>query len=89
MNLKLLVILILLVACRDDAKKQAIDKAIRQKESNKAGKLASYRILSSSDSMGILKVYYSAKTDSGSEQSEIIDSVIFYELPNGIIEPEP
>jgi hypothetical protein len=89
MSQKLLVIFILLIACGNDKRKEVIDKAIRQKESNKAAALDSYTILRTSDSLGILKVYYSAKLTSGSEQTEIKDSVIFYELTNGLIEPQP
>jgi hypothetical protein len=89
MNQKLLVIFIFLLACGNDKRKETIDKAIRQKESNKASALDSYTILRTSDSLGILKVYYSAKIASGSKQEEQKDSVIFYELPNGIIEPQP
>jgi hypothetical protein len=78
----------LLFACSDN-KKASIDKAIRSKESNKGNNLDSYVILRSVDTLGILKVYYAARLIAGSPATELKDSIIFYELGNGELEPQP
>jgi hypothetical protein len=87
-NPALLLACILLIAC-GDIKKEAISKAIRSKESNKGNYLDSYTILRSVDSLGVLKIYYEAKMSPGSTLTETTDSIIFYELGNGQLVPQP
>jgi hypothetical protein len=84
----LIFVCILFLAC-SDKKSQSINKAIRLKESSKGHSLESYSILRSVDTLGVFKVYYEARLSPGSQLTTVRDSISFYELGDGQLEPEP
>jgi hypothetical protein len=87
-NPLLLLVCLLLFACADK-KKEVITKAIQTREQSKGHQLQSYTILRTVDSLGVLKVYYSVKLVPGSAAAATSDSIIFYELGDGLLQPQP
>jgi hypothetical protein len=82
------ILFMLLFACYD-RKKEAIDRAIRDRESKKGNHLNTYSILRTVDTLGSLKVYYEAQINQGTQNPTIEDSLTFYETGDGILQDHP